>query len=158
MKSECKHNLMSTSVIYYQTIRAVLGKVVGAHNCLLTMTEKQRKIRDEKGIFLSVLTELSKAFVDCNLHNLLIVQLSAYGFDKELLNFTSAYLISRKKTRIGLSISEYQVYCLYSQNKRSILGPRYVESIEFLESTINNIFSSFRHNLLVANSTKSYFF
>ena len=82
MKSECKHNLMSTSVIYYQTIRAVLGKVVGAHNCLLTMTEKQRKIRDEKGIFLSVLTDLSKAFVDCNPHNLLIVQLSAYGFDK----------------------------------------------------------------------------
>ena len=34
----------------------------GTQNCLLAMIEKLRKIRDKKGIFAAVLTDLSKAF------------------------------------------------------------------------------------------------
>ena len=45
-------------------------------NCLLFMIEKLRKIRDKKGIFAAVLTDLSKAY-DCISHNLLIAKLSA---------------------------------------------------------------------------------
>ena len=45
-------------------------------NCLLSMIEKLRKIRDKKGIFAAVLTDLSKAY-DCVSHNLLIAKLSA---------------------------------------------------------------------------------
>ena len=45
-------------------------------NCLLSMIEKLRKIRDKKGIFAAVLTDLSKAY-DCISHNLLIAKLSA---------------------------------------------------------------------------------
>ena len=69
-------------------------------NCLLAMIEKQRKIRDKKGIFAAVLIDLSKAF-DCIPHNLLIAKLSAYGFDRKSLMFVSVYLKSRKqRTRI----------------------------------------------------------
>ena len=34
----------------------------GTQNCLLTMIEKLRKIRDKKGIFAAVLTDLTKAY------------------------------------------------------------------------------------------------
>ena len=63
----------------------------GTQNCLLAMIEKLRKIRDKKGIFGGVLTDLSKAF-DCIPHNLLIAKLSSYGFDRKLLAFISGYL------------------------------------------------------------------
>ena len=45
-----------------------------------TLSEKLRKIRDEKGVFAAVLTDLSKVF-DCIQDQLLIAKLSAYGFD-----------------------------------------------------------------------------
>ena len=62
-----------------------------AQHCLLVMIEKLRKIRDEKGVFAAVLTDLSKAF-DCIPHQLLIAKLSAYGFDMKSIAFISAYL------------------------------------------------------------------
>ena len=72
----------------------------GTQNCLLAMIEKQRKIRDKKGIFAAVLIDLAKVF-DCIRHNLLIAKLSAYGFDRKSLMFVSVYLKSRKqRTRI----------------------------------------------------------
>ena len=65
------------------------------------------KIRDKKGIFAAVLTDLSTAF-DCISHNLLIATLSAYGFDRKSLIFISADLKSGKqKTRIGSAFSDY---------------------------------------------------
>ena len=46
----------------------------GTQNCLLALIEKLRKIRDKKGIFAAVLTDLSKAFncipLDLLPHNL----------------------------------------------------------------------------------------
>ena len=38
-----------------------------------------------------------------------------------------------------------------------IFRQNYTETIEFLEPTINNIFSWFKHNGIVANSGKSHF-
>ena len=76
----------------------------GTQSCLLAMMEKLRKIRDKKGI--AVLTDLSKAF-DCIPHNLLLVKVSAYGFDRKSLMFISAYLKSKKqRTRIGSAFSD----------------------------------------------------
>ena len=59
-----------------QSINAVLGKAMGLR-IVLVMTEKLRKIRDKKGIFGAVLTDLSKAF-ECIPHYLLRVKLSCY--------------------------------------------------------------------------------
>ena len=71
------------------------------------MIEKLRKIRDKKGIFAAVFSDLSKAF-DCIPHNLLIAKLNAYGFDRKSLIFISTYPKSRKqKTRIGSAFSGY---------------------------------------------------
>ena len=86
------------------------------------MIEKLRKIRDKKGIFVAVLTDLSKAF-DCIPHNLLTAKLSAYGFDTKSLMFISTYLKSRKqRTRIGSAFSDY-LNILFGVPQGSILGP-----------------------------------
>ena len=91
-------------------------------NCLLAMIEKLRKITDKKGIFVAVLTDLSKAF-DCIPHHLLIAKLSAYGFDRKSLMFISANLKSRKqRTRIGSVFSDY-LNILFGVPQGSILGP-----------------------------------
>ena len=47
-------------------------KGYSAHNCLLYVTDKIRKIRDSKGVFAAGLTDLSKAF-DCISNELLTV-------------------------------------------------------------------------------------
>ena len=57
----------------------VLEKGLGQY-CLLVMIEKLRKIRDNKGVFAAVFTDLLKAF-DCISHAFLIAKLNAYGFD-----------------------------------------------------------------------------
>ena len=62
------------------------------------MTEKFWKLQDHKDIFTAVFTNL-KAF-DCISHELLIVKLNAYEFDKNPLNFIVAVsLIGNKKLR-----------------------------------------------------------
>ena len=80
-------------------------KGFSTQHCILVMIEKLRKIRDEKGVFAAVLTDLSKAF-DCIPHQLRIAKLSAYGFDMKSIAFISAYLKNRKqKTKIGPTFS-----------------------------------------------------
>ena len=93
-----------------------------AQHCLLEMIEKLRKIRDEKGVFAAVLTDMSKAF-NCIPHQLLIPKLSAYdGFDMISIVFISGYLKNRKqKTKIGSTFSEY-LNILFGVPQGSILG------------------------------------
>ena len=61
-----------------------------AQHYLLYIIEKIRKIRDSKGVFAPVLTDLSKAF-NCISHELLLAKLHAYSFDKISLTFMHAY-------------------------------------------------------------------
>ena len=69
------------------------------------MIEKIGKIRDSKGVFATVLTDLSKAF-DCTSHELLLTKLHAYDFDKILLTFMHSYLSQRlQKTKVGSTFS-----------------------------------------------------
>ena len=92
----------------------------GTQNCLSAMIEKLRKIRDKKGIFAAVLTDVLKAF-DCILDDLLIAKL-LIGFDRKSLIVISAYLKSRKqKTRIGSAFSDY-LNILFGVPQGSILG------------------------------------
>ena len=67
-----------------------------AQHYLLVMVEKMKKIRDNKGVFAVVFTNLSKAF-DCMANSLPITKLNAFGFDKKSLSFISAYLYNRKQ-------------------------------------------------------------
>ena len=82
-------------------------------HCLLVMIEKLRKIRDEKGVFAGVLTDLSKAF-DFIPHQLLIAKLSAYVF-----NVKSK---TKNKTKIWSTFSEF-LNILFGVPEGSILGP-----------------------------------
>ena len=121
MKGACKNNLMNKSVIYYQNTSVVSGKVMELR-IVFWLIEKLIKIRDKKGIFAAVLTDLSKGF-DCIPDNLLIAKLSAYDFDRKSLMFILAYLKSRKqRTRIGLAFSDY-LNILFGVLQGSILGP-----------------------------------
>ena len=81
-----------------------------------------KQIRDNKGVFAAVLTDLSKAF-DCIPHGLLIAKLNSFGFDKKSLSFISANLHNRKqKTKIGPEFSDFlNIFSGVSQG--SILGP-----------------------------------
>ena len=82
-------------------------------HCLLVMIEKLRKIRDEKGVFAAVLTDVSKAFA-CLPHQLLIAKLSAYGFDMKSIAFISAYLKNRKRKTNWVYLQrmfEYIIWC-----------------------------------------------
>ena len=53
------------------------------------------KLRDLRGIFAAVLTNLSKAF-DHILHDLLMAKLGGFSDDKKLLVFISTYLMNRQ--------------------------------------------------------------
>ena len=91
---------------FLSKLECCFRKGFSTQHCRLVMIEKRRKIRDEKGVFAAVLTDLSKAF-DCIPHQLLIAKLSAYGFDKKSIAFISACLKNRKqKTKIGSIFSE----------------------------------------------------
>ena len=86
------------------------------------MIEKLRKIRDHKGVFAAVFTDLSKAF-DCILHELLIAKLNAYRFDIKSLKFILVYFTNRKqKTKIGSSFSDF-LNIRFGVSQGSILGP-----------------------------------
>ena len=84
--------------------------------------EKIKKIRDNKGVFATVLTDLSKSF-DCIPHGLIIIKLNAFGFDKKSLSFISAYLNNRKqKTKVGSEFSDF-LKILFGVPQGSVLRP-----------------------------------
>ena len=86
------------------------------------MIEKLRKIRDNKGDFAAVYTDLEKAF-DCISHELLFAKLNACGFDIKSLNFILTYFTNRKhKTKLGFSFSDF-LNILFGVSQGSILGP-----------------------------------
>ena len=90
--------------------------------CLVIMLEVWKKALDKKGNAGAILTDLSKAF-DSLSHDLLIAKLSAYGFDKESLEFILSYLKERKqRTKVG---SFYSMWKLIKVGvpQGSILGP-----------------------------------
>ena len=93
-----------------------------AQDGLISLIEKWKKSVYNGGAFGALLTDLSKAF-DCLPHELLIVRLDAYGFDKSSLKLIHSYLTNRKQrvkiNRISSSWSEI----LFGVQQGSILGP-----------------------------------
>ena len=65
--------------------------------CLLVLMEKWKKMRDKRGSFEALLTDLSKAF-GCLLQDLLIAKLNTYGFDITFLKLVSNCINNRKQS------------------------------------------------------------
>ena len=98
-------------------------KGFNAQHCLITMIGKWRRSFDGGGQAGVLLTDLSKAF-DCTDHELLIVKLYAYGFDKNSMYFINSYWKGRKRrTKINSSYGAF-AEILFGVPQGSILGPR----------------------------------
>ena len=87
----------------YEYFNKILSKQQGGfrqgfstHHCLLAMTEKWWKYLDKDGVSGALFTDLSKAF-NCLLHDLLITELAAYGFNYESLTLIQSYLSNRQQ-------------------------------------------------------------
>ena len=86
------------------------------------MIEKLRKIRDNKGVFAAVFTDLSKAF-DCISYELLIAKLNAYGFDIKPLNFILVYFTNwKQEAKIVSNFSDF-LNILFGVQQGSALCP-----------------------------------
>ena len=87
----------------------------------MVLIDKIRKIRDLRGAFAAVLTNLSKAF-GCIPRYLLIAKLGAFGFEKKSLAFISAYHNNRKqRNKVGSAFSDF-LNILYGVPQGSISG------------------------------------
>lgn len=62
------------------------------------MLKKLRKVLDEGGSYVALLTDLSKAF-DCIAHDLNIAKLHGYGFVMPSLKIMNAYLTNRHQEK-----------------------------------------------------------
>ena len=76
-------------------------KGYSTQHALICLTEKWKKILDEKGFCGAVLMDLSKAFYTKN-HELLIAKVHAFGFEKSALKLLLNYLSNRwQRTKIN---------------------------------------------------------
>ena len=94
----------------FSKFQCVFRKGFNAQHCLLTMVEKWRKTLDEDGETGAVLTNLIKAF-DFMDHNLFIVKLNAYGFEKSSLEFIHCYLTKcKQRTKVDFAFSSWEMF------------------------------------------------
>ena len=91
------------------------------NHALIRLIEDWKRSLDNKNIFGAVLLDLSKAF-DCFPHNLLIAEMSAYGFSMDTLVFMYSYL-KRRKENVEIHNIESLIKILVSEVPQgSILG------------------------------------
>ena len=82
-------------------------KGFSTEHALLSLTEKRRKVLNNKGYDGVMLMDLSKAFNTIN-HDLLFAELYVYGFSKESLKLIKSYLTNRwQKTKIKTGFSKW---------------------------------------------------
>ena len=60
------------------------------------MLEKWKNTLDKGGFVCAIFMDLSKVFDTMN-HNLLIIKLGSYGFQKDTLSFIKSYLTKRRQ-------------------------------------------------------------
>ena len=105
------------------------------------MLEKIEVSGDRKGFCAAVLTDLSKA-LDCICHDLLIVNLNAYGLERNALKLVYDYFSNRsQKTNVGYSFSTY-LDIVYDVSQGSTLG-RLLFNIDLCDLFFENCSSDF---------------
>ena len=81
-------------------------KGFSTEHALLSLTEKRRKVLNNKGYDGVMLMDLSKAFNTIN-HDLLFAELYVYGFSKESLKLIKSYLTNRwQRTKLNTGFSK----------------------------------------------------
>ena len=86
------------------------------------MLERWKGAVDDKKVFGTLLTDLSKAF-DCLSHELIIAKLNAYGFSLPALKLIYDYLSNRQqRTKINHDFSSWEEV-LFGVPQSSVLGP-----------------------------------
>ena len=97
-------------------------KVHSTQHALLNLLKNWQKCLDKSGVAGTVLMDLSKAY-DCLPHDLLLVKLSAYGFDESTITLIANYLSNRyQRVKIESTFSSY-LEILRRAQQDSILGP-----------------------------------
>ena len=97
MQKQINKDIKSKLTLYLYGYR----KGFGTQYALLSLTERWKKILDEKRFGGAVLMDLSKAFDALN-HERLIAKLGAYGFKNESLNLIQSYVTNGwQKTKMG---------------------------------------------------------
>ena len=97
----------------YHNFQAILSKFqfrkgFNAQHCFLATVEKWHKTLVGGSETRAILTDLCKTF-DCIDHNLLIAKLSAYGFEKQSINFMYSYRTKRKQRTKVDSLSSWEM-------------------------------------------------
>ena len=117
----------------YQQIVGFSNKILSPKLCgfrkrqstqhaLLNLMKNWQKCLDESGVAGTVLMDLSEAY-DCFPRDLLLVKLSAYGFDQSAITLIAKYLSNRyQHVEIGSKFSSY-LEILRGVPQGSILGP-----------------------------------
>ena len=137
-------------------------KGFNAQHCFLATVEKWHKTLDGGSETGAILTDLSKTF-DCIDHNLLIAKLSAYGFEKQSINFMYSYRTKHKQRTKVDSLSSWEM--LFSGLLQGfLLGPLLLNiyiyiSVTSLKNVVDNLqgalkkmFRWFSTNNLVVNA------
>ena len=105
----------------YQQIEDFSNKILSPKLCgfrkghstqhaLLNLLKNWQKCLDKSGVAGTVLMDLSEAY-DCFPRDLLLVKLSAYGFDESAITLIANYLSNRyQHVKIGSTFSSYLEY------------------------------------------------
>ena len=90
---------------YFSKFQCGFRKGYSTQQYLIGFIERRKNAVDSGKSFGSLLTDLSKAF-DCFPHELLLADLSAYGFGLSTLRLICSYLCNRQqRTKINASYS-----------------------------------------------------
>ena len=97
----CRQKQDNAAPKKYFLLKKVINFFRNGAPYLLALIEKWEKNLDDKGYGGAVLMDMSKAFDTLN-HDLLIANLSAYGFEHDALKLIYSYLINRwHRTKIN---------------------------------------------------------
>lgn len=94
--SELLEDIMFKQVQHYFEVNYIYSEIQHTCMALAALTDDWLRMTDRKELVGAVFPDISAAF-DIVDHELLIMKLSAYGFQQSAVNFMSSYLSNRKQ-------------------------------------------------------------